>query len=566
MQRASRVRPSELGPRTEHESESHAQSQAIWRCTVPVADGDGAHLQGALLLTEEWSPDLEQFDPTEREAFRIVMLSRATTIPNSALAPGVAVCIPSSDLSPLRLVQERAPHHKKADTPSEAPVLSRSQNASLSSGQIVANPPLELAPTDVFPRGEAAPRFQLLGTALLDQQRSQPYLQALAVALAAPVDPSDRLEFRVALQSLRQVVLAADKAPRPHDASLLGLERRDSVGARLTRLADADTTGAFAEIASHLYTSPINVAEDVYLCRALAERSREALELAGMRAYLRDAAVPENAGAELAKDRILTAEQLSFALLVAEPDRWPGMRAAFNRFHQEYRTAYIEHHHRHWEEALMLHGQLMDMTAHAHALRRLNRLRELGEPLGESALAEYDELPQRIGACLRSTSLDGELRDRTRCPECAISMADQLPWEAVQRVKHHLQRALDQQLQRLSSKAVRQVLVSSGEARIQEFIQIVQATQVQTLAHVLDDELLCFLRRFLVEARVHSLITPLLARLQSITPDVDDETVETVTTEVGRIIQSAFADAGLALPENVRLELGPGVSPEETSA
>jgi len=138
-------------------------------------------------------------------------------------------------------------------------------------------------------------------------------------------------------------------------------------------------------------------------------------------------------------------------------------------------------------------------------------------------------------------------------------MSDEPPWEDVQRVKHRLERALNQQLQRLSSKAVSQILAASGEARAEQFIQLVQASQARSLADVLDDELLGFLRRLLVEARVKSLLAPVFARLQEPIPDLSEEAVEGIAEEVARVIHDAFAGQQ-ALPEKSWPQLTPGAS------
>jgi hypothetical protein len=202
----------------------------------------------------------------------------------------------------------------------------------------------------------------------------------------------------------------------------------------------------------------------------------------------------------------------------------------------------------------------MDLASHVQALRRLNTLRELGPPLGEEALAEYEQLPQRIGACLLSASLEREPGQAARCSTCGISLNDEPPWEDVQRVKRRLERAINQQLQRLSSKAVSQILAASGEARMEQFLQLVQASQARSLADVLDDELLGFLRRLLVEARVKSLLSPVFAKLQEPIPDLSEEVVEDIAEKVARVIHDAFTTSQQALPEKAWPQLSLGTS------
>jgi hypothetical protein len=429
----------------------------------------------------------------------------------------------------------------------------------LASGQLLANPPLEISPADIFSPRETAPRLDFLAQALLAQRAGQPYLHSLAVALAAPAEAAPNGGLAALLPALDQALAEArKKAPRFQDL-LADMPRMTSTLESLASLSEATTTATFAETACRLYPSPGDLAEDVYLCRALAENPNEASKAARMRRFLIEAVVPDSEP-DLAIDRALALEELSFATLVAEPHRWVAMRAVFNRFRQRYQSAYLKHHHRYWEACLTLHAQLMDLVSHVQALRRLNALRELGPPLGGEALAQYEQLPQRMGACLLSASLEREPGEAARCPACGISMNDEPPWDDVQRMKRRLERALNQQLQRLSSKAVSQILTASGEARVEQFLQLVQASQARSLADVLDDELLGFLRRLLIEARVKSLLAPVFAKLQEPIPDLSEETVQAVVEDLARVIHDAFATSQQALTTRARPKLSAGAS------
>ena len=74
--------------------------------------------------------------------------------------------------------------------------------------------------------------------------------------------------------------------------------------------------------------------------------------------------------------------------------------------------------------------------------------------------------------------------------------------------------SIRQQLSRLSSVAVRAILERSDDPRIERFLKVVQAAQVTTLTEILDDDLTGYLRRFLLEARIESLLAPILERVQ----------------------------------------------------
>ena len=552
----SRRRP---GP-PDHGSSAGADSAPEQRCRVAVVDAQGREHCGHAILSQDWHPQLGQL--TEDD-FRIVILSERPSGSLGAIAAGVAVCVPGEAIHGRLRLRETATAYKvrerQAPDSEETLSLSASAMTALASGQLLANPPLEITPADIFSPHETAPRLGLLAQALLAQRAAQLYLHSLAVALAAPADAAPDAGLAELLPALGQALAQArEKAPRLQDI-LADMPRIASALECLASLGEAATTGTCAEIACRLYSSPSDLAEDVYLCRALAENPNEARKAARMRRFLAEAAVPESEP-ELAIDRTLVLEGLSFATLVAEPHCWAAVRAAFERFRHRYQSAYLKHHHRYWEASLTFHAQLMDLASHAQALRRLNTLRELGPPLGEEALAEYEQLPQRIGACLLSASLEREPGQAARCSTCGISLNDEPPWEEVQRVRRRLERALNQQLQRLSSKAVSQILAASGEARMEQFLQLVQASQARSLADVLDDELLGFLRRLLVETRVKSLLAPVFAKLQEPIPDLSEEVVEDIAEKVARVIHDAFTTSQQALPEKAWPQLTPGAS------
>jgi hypothetical protein len=546
----------------EQDNPGRADTLAAQCYRLAAVDAQGCEHCGQAIVSQDWQPQLGQL---AEDDFCIVILSEPLSGSLGPIATGVVVCVPGQAVSGRLRLRETATAYKVKERKGQAPdseetlTLSASAMTALASGQLLANPPLEISPADIFSPRETAPRLGLLAQALLTQRAAQPYLDALAVAVAAPADAAASAGLADLLPALGQALAEArEKAPQCQDL-LADVPRMASAPESLASLSEATTTAAFAETACRLYCNASDLAEDIYLCRALAENPDDASKMAYMRCYLMDAVVSESEP-ELAIDRTLALEELSFATLVAEPHRWAAMRAAFERFRQRYQCAYLKHHHQYCETLLTVHAQLLDLVPHAQALRRLNTLRELGPPLGEEALAEYEDIPQRVSPCTLCPSLERELAELPRCPVCNISMNDEPPWEDMQRVRHRLERALNQQLQRLSSKAVSQILATSGEARVEQFVQLVQASQARSLADVLDDDLLGFLRRLLAEARVKSLLAPVFAKLQEPIPDLSEEAVEDIAEEVARVIHDAFTASQQALPREERPQLTPGTS------
>jgi hypothetical protein len=533
-----------------------------------ITDAQGIAHRGSVVIRTNWAPELGCLDEGWGEEFRIVLLREPLAQGTPTPECGVAVCAPDVATQAVASVRETAvayrtrPTEKRSRGREPQVALVPEEVAALSRGQLVAFPTLDVSARDVFSSEEPSPRLIDLGRALVAQRIAEPYLRTLAVALTAPASPPrcERTGLLAALEGLLRD--ARSKSGDPRRQSPPAVQALDS----LNQLAGAASLAEVAETARRLYPQPGGLGEDVFLCRALVERPREAKELIRLRTFLAEAVVPDSRP-ELAMDRTLAQEQICFAALVAEGHRWPAMRADFDRFRCAYRKAYLEHHRQYWREALRLHAQLMDFAPKTYALRRLNTLTELGPPMGEEAIARYEELPGRIGACALALRQELELSQEARCPACGIALGQEPPWQEAEEVQHLLEKALNQQLQRLSSKAVRRVLLQSGEARLQEFLQVVQASQTQSLAHVLDDELLGFLRRFLVEARVSEVLRPLVLKLQEPAPDLDPKTVDAAAEVVRRTFRSAFSAAQEALPadstavEETQAQLAPG-SPE----
>jgi len=242
--------------------------------------------------------------------------------------------------------------------------------------------------------------------------------------------------------------------------------------------------------------SPGTLAEDVAFLRSLTEQPEAALELAAMRAYL-DGAPPGRDNADLAADHAFTREQLSFLTLLEQPHQLDSLRATFEMFRAGYIDAYVKYHHAFWKDAARLRAALDGALSAAQALARLNTLRALGPPLGEAALAAYERLTQQRSAC-SARGLAAALRERPACTECNLTLEDSPPSEETDQVLRGLQTALHRQQARLASEAVRRILARGGE-RLEQFLQVVQASDLAGLSQVLDDDLVSFLRELLSE-------------------------------------------------------------------
>ena len=461
---------------------------------------------------------------------------------------------------------------------------------------MTSRPPSDRSSREAPPgRAEAAGR-QPIGAA---PAAPQPYLKALTSALGRgpaetgrPIVALLRSLLRSAGEALGIVAPGAEPPVEPRARRVAEppptplvepIERPGLTPARrgLERLMAVARSPALGAVAD-LYPGPMALAEDIFLARCLVRDPPVALELAAVRDFLARAMVPQRLS-DLAMDHTVSLEQMSFATLWAEPHRLDSMRATFEYFRGRFRAALLAHHVSYWMEMRRLRLSLEDSEATARALARLNSLEQLGQPLGEDALAQQGRLLAAVQDCPLVKRLEEALGAAASCPACGLTLADQPPSAEVDAVLRRLSSALSQQMTRLSSEAVHHILRHARGERIEQFLQVVQASDLAGLASVLDDDLLEFLRD-LLDGEPTRATPPILDRLRRAFPVVSESEVEAATEVFRRLLQQALIEQRRARPDHtpsVRLGLpgrltggpekepfengdGPEVSPSRT--
>ena len=128
------------------------------------------------------------------------------------------------------------------------------------------------------------------------------------------------------------------------------------------------------------------------------------------------------------------------------------------------------------------------------------------------------------------------------------------PTKEVERFLHQLRQALKEQQRRLSSEAVHRVLAQSGERRIDQFIKVVQTSDLVHLVNVLNDDLVEFLRRLLGEAHVEIKWRPTLSQFAEEFPSLEEGDIDAAAAQFAEVLRKAFAKAKREHPgKRVRL-------------
>jgi hypothetical protein len=461
--------------------ESAKQEEAAHVVSLPLklADHSGRTRRGRAIFLPKFGDAADNLHPVDGEEFRILILAEP---PEGPLVPpeGAVVSAPARPLSGAR-----APQRRTSKTTDHAGLSLTSDDLELlRQGRLFARVPLQVTAEEIFAGGRA--RLALLARDLLVSQALSDYLNAIAIALGAPGPAKPATSER--LEELRGLLEASSSIRFGREAA--------EADAAITNVMELTSTAGPQELlacAERLYFSKQTLMEDIYLLRSLQQSPDEAKELLAMRRFLSGAQVPAE-WEELAADRSLLAEELTFVALATEPQRFPLARAALERFRRRYVVAYREHHTRHWAEMARLHAALLDERAHAEALRRMNTLAELGPPMGVGALAAFEELLAAAAGCPLSAGVEDVAVAEGGCPNCHLSPDLSPPTQSVKEIIARIERACDKQVTRLSSHIVHLIIRGHGDARLQQLLTVLQASQLSSLRDIMDDEVLSYLR------------------------------------------------------------------------
>lgn len=319
---------------------------------------------------------------------------------------------------------------------------------------------------------------------------------------------------------------------------------------RLPQLAQAAGHAEFFTAAQDLYSAPDALADDLSQLRQLQQLASITPEVLAVKAYLDGATLQEG---ELAMDRLSILGQLTITNLLTSSHLWGSVKALFDWFKSRYAPLYQAHHRQYYQDMRTLQKNLREATRRVEALARLNFIRELGQPLGEGLLGEHRQLVEKTVVCpVKVPAIDAE----PICPNCKLPLTAQPPKAQVAEFAERLNTALEQQLRRLSTEALRQILSRSREERIDQFVKIVQASDLSALANVMDDELVAFLRQLLAAEEAPTSAIPLLKQLADKFPALEENQIEAAASEFAALLRSAFEEAKRQNPnKRIRMTL-----------
>jgi hypothetical protein len=263
----------------------------------------------------------------------------------------------------------------------------------------------------------------------------------------------------------------------------------ESLFARISQLSG----GNFAEVyhsVRAVYSSLPNLADDLETMLQLALLKDDSEDIFKARRYIADATAPAVRFASLAIDRETLLASLSPSSLTRSRRRdcsAIGQDAASFKAH--YIQVYGEHHQQ-FQSSLATAGKK------SAALGLLNTITELGAPDGVTLEALLATLPVGHNPC-QIQEKDQDIADEPICPECLIDLDQSVPADELARLSPQVDLALGGKTQELSKLLVEKVIAGRTDGRWLEFLQIVQASELSSLANTLDNELVTFIKQVL---------------------------------------------------------------------
>jgi len=263
---------------------------------------------------------------------------------------------------------------------------------------------------------------------------------------------------------------------------------------RLAEVSGSDFAAVYRSMRD-IYTDYHELQTDLAGLRHLVQLDHSKDDILKAREYLDQAAVPQDL-----PDLSILHQSLRAALspgpLLQSSRGWDSMITQVSRFKSDYAAVYRSHHQVVHQALpsyqLELEGAKRKMGAHG----LLNTLAELGAPTGDDISRPLESLDPGPAFCSVSPS-ELDLETVPVCPRCSLSLEWSIPFQELSRLDASIDSVLGEKNRRLSNLLVERILHGNTDQRLDDFLTMVQASDLSALSNTLNAELLDFLRDLL---------------------------------------------------------------------
>ena len=175
---------------------------------------------------------------------------------------------------------------------------------------------------------------------------------------------------------------------------------------------------------------------------------------------------------------------------------WSALVHDISRFKSRYTTAYRLNHEDVHIQLPSYRRELESAQRKLAALELLNTLPELGDPAGAGLAKPLADLDQGPPSCSVPAG-ELQLESVPWCSSCWLSLERSLPGAQLARHLTTIDIHLGRKNGRLSQLMVDRLLQGQEDVRMDDFLRIVQASDLSALSNTLTPELLTFVRQML---------------------------------------------------------------------
>ena len=282
---------------------------------------------------------------------------------------------------------------------------------------------------------------------------------------------------------------------RAEEAGTEVLNMNEVLG-RLSRISGDGFRSVYHSV-RNVYSDYRDLESDLSHLRQMADLGRSTEDILWAQEYLEGSVTPEDRFPALSVDRQALRATLSPASLMESSGRnWNALVQDISRFKARFSSAYRAHHESVHSRLALYRRDLESARRKVGALDLLNTLPELGAPTGEGLGEAIAELGPVLQACAVPPA-DLLLDSTPWCDSCRLSLAQSLPSAALARLLASIDVELGAKNRELSNLLVERIIQGQADERLDDFLKIVQASDLSALSNTITVELLAFIRRML---------------------------------------------------------------------
>lgn len=286
----------------------------------------------------------------------------------------------------------------------------------------------------------------------------------------------------------------------------------------------------------------------------------KAFDLSSAKDYLNGACEIE----KLEFDRKALVGYLNFDTLLKDPGIIAARMEEFENWKTKYTQAYRKAHRAYYEELKALETETEALRPQVRALDRMNAIVELGPPLHSSlnVTSDLSAIDKRLDVCPDAAEANVNGAD-PKCPKCEWTPNMLAPAAEATKLTNVVTAGLTDRLQRFKDATIgailKQAAEKDGRADLAKLMDIIQVATADSLAGVMTDDLVEFLRKLLFDENLiqeEVSLGPIVQQVGAIEEDHIDEAVERFAKLLSKAVKEAKSKHGKAKRVRVFLRLG----------